>query len=155
MTSDDEPGPLTGAGRQPRPASRASTVDQGPPPASAVLRHTLDALGISQVELAEYTGLSTKHVNQIISGKVKLSPACAVKIAAATGIPAHVWCALEAAREIWEIQRENPPSAVPIEPKLRRQRDAALAGEAKLQRRVDHLEAALESARQTIALLKI
>lgn len=65
-------------------------------PAGTVLRHTLKALGISQAELARRTGLSTKHISQVISGRASIGDACALAIGEATGIPAEVWIVLDA-----------------------------------------------------------
>ena len=61
--------------------------------------HLLDALrqlGISQAELAARTGLSAKHVNQIIKGAATLTPDTAVQFDLATGTPARQWLTYEA-----------------------------------------------------------
>lgn len=68
-----------------------------PPPPGAELARVLDALGMSQIQLAKATGLSTKHVNQIISGKAALTYETAIKLEAVTGVPAARWNAAEAA----------------------------------------------------------
>lgn len=68
-----------------------------PPPPGAELLRALDALGLSQIQLARKIGLSTKHVNQICSGKAALSYETAIKLEDVTGVPAARWNAAEAA----------------------------------------------------------
>ena len=61
--------------------------------------HLLDALrqlGISQAELAARTGLSAKHINQIIKGAATLTPETAMQLDLATGTPARQWLTYEA-----------------------------------------------------------
>lgn len=60
------------------------------------LRETLEALPMSQSELASRTGLSNKHVNQIVSGIAPLTYDTAIKLERATGVSARMWNALEA-----------------------------------------------------------
>lgn len=60
------------------------------------LRETLDALGMSQAELAQRTGLSTKHINQIVQGVAALSAETALALERVTGAPAAFWNTLEA-----------------------------------------------------------
>lgn len=65
-------------------------------PPGETLRDTLDARGMSQRDLADRTGLSTKTVNQIVQGTAALTPDTAVKLEHATGVPARMWNNLEA-----------------------------------------------------------
>ncbi len=62
-----------------------------------ILKATLAGLGMSQAELSRRTGLSTKHINQIVMGTAVLSIETAIKVEEATGIPAMLWNTLEAA----------------------------------------------------------
>lgn len=73
-------------------------------PPGESLKEYLDEEGISQADLCRRTGLSTKHINQIIQGAAALSPDTAVLLYQATGISAIVWSRLEAA---WQIQRSE------------------------------------------------
>jgi HTH-type transcriptional regulator/antitoxin HigA len=68
------------------------------------LSATLKALEISQAELARRTGLSTKHINQIIQGKAGISPPVAIKLEFLTGVPAKFWNALDARFQDWIIR---------------------------------------------------
>jgi HTH-type transcriptional regulator / antitoxin HigA len=65
-------------------------------PPGETLKETLEELGIPQADLARRTGLSTKHVNQIVIGKAAISPETALLFEHATGVPAATWNALEA-----------------------------------------------------------
>lgn len=49
-------------------------------PVGEVLQRELDAEGVSQAWLARQTGLTTKHVNQLIKGHARLSVEVAVRI---------------------------------------------------------------------------
>lgn len=60
------------------------------------LRFRLEELGMSQAELARRTGLTPKHVNQVVKGAVSLSADVAQRLEYATGVPTHWWLRLEA-----------------------------------------------------------
>ncbi|GAA4168060.1 ImmA/IrrE family metallo-endopeptidase [Gryllotalpicola koreensis] len=67
----------------------------------ATLRETLEAIPLSQTELALRTGLSVKHVNQLVAGTAALTHETAIKLERATGVPASLWNALESAYRDW------------------------------------------------------
>lgn len=69
--------------------------DYAVPPGES-LRQTLDALGMSQIELARRTGISQKHINQILQGAAPITPETSLAIERATGTPALFWTNLEA-----------------------------------------------------------
>lgn len=71
------------------------------------LKEYLDEEGISQADLSRRTGISTKHVNQIIQGAATLSPDTAVRLHQATGIPAISWSQLEAAWQTHQSEIDN------------------------------------------------
>ena len=73
-------------------------------PPGETLKETLEILGISQADLARRTGLSTKHVNQIIQGTAILSAETAILLERATGVRADVWNRLEAQ---WRTQQQR------------------------------------------------
>ncbi|WP_405842550.1 XRE family transcriptional regulator [Streptomyces sp. NBC_01518] len=66
-------------------------------PPGETLKDQLDALGIPQADLARRTGLSTKHINQIVQGTAVLTPETALLLERTTRIPASMWNQLEAA----------------------------------------------------------
>ncbi len=61
----------------------------------ATLDETLETLGMSQVELAVRTGLTTKHISQIIHGKASITPETAIKLERVLGVRAGFWNNLE------------------------------------------------------------
>lgn len=65
-------------------------------PPGETLAEILDRQGMSQVELATRTGLSPKHVNQIIKGVAPITPETALDLEKVTRVPARTWNALEA-----------------------------------------------------------
>lgn len=69
--------------------------NQATPP-GASLRSTLASLGMTQAELATRTGLSLKHINQIVQGVAPLTHETALLLEKVTGVPARIWNALEA-----------------------------------------------------------
>lgn len=76
-------------------------------PAGVVLARTLKALSISQAELARRTGLTTKHVNQVIKAGAPISPTVAVAIGEATGIPAEVWIILDTFDRVQQLAADR------------------------------------------------
>ncbi len=70
--------------------SLAYVPDYAVPPGETLLE-TLDALGISQAELAERTGRPTKTINEIIKGKTAITPETALQLERVLGIPASFW----------------------------------------------------------------
>lgn len=75
---------------------RFEFTPQSASPPGETLKETIEHLGISQADLARRTGLSTKHLNQIVQGIAVLSPETAVLLERATRIPAETWNNLEA-----------------------------------------------------------
>lgn len=60
-------------------------------PPGETLRETLEALGMSQAELAERMGRPKKTINEIIKGKAALMPDTALQLERVLGIPAGFW----------------------------------------------------------------
>lgn len=65
-------------------------------PPGHLLRLVLENEHMSQAQLATRTGLSTKHINQVIQGLVTLSPEVALVLERALGVASKVWNDLEA-----------------------------------------------------------
>lgn len=64
--------------------------DQVSPPGETLLE-TLEALGMSQAELALRTGKSKKNINEIIQGKAPIATDTALQLERVLGIPASFW----------------------------------------------------------------
>jgi len=88
---------------------KSFTPDYAFPP-GAFLEERLEELRMTQVDLARRTGLSTKHVNQIVSGDVVLTPQTALLLEKVTGMPASLWNALEAQYRTWQSAQEEENS---------------------------------------------
>lgn len=55
------------------------------------LQETLEAVGMSQTELAERTGLTPKTINEIVQGKSSVTPETAIKLSAVFGMSVAFW----------------------------------------------------------------
>jgi HTH-type transcriptional regulator/antitoxin HigA len=62
----------------------------------AVLREILEKRSIRQTELAERTGLTPKHVNQITKEQIGISGDVAIRFERVLGVPTQFWMRLEA-----------------------------------------------------------
>jgi HTH-type transcriptional regulator/antitoxin HigA len=84
---------------EPRASARelipAPEADYAIPPGES-LRERLAELHMSQAEFARRTGLTTKHVNQVMQGVASLSAEVAQRLEYATGTPSWWWLRLEA-----------------------------------------------------------
>src|SRR5450756_2317855 len=67
-----------------------------PVPPGETLRDTIEAMGMSQADLSRRTGLSAKHINQIVQGTAPISPDTALALERVVGVPARFWLTLEA-----------------------------------------------------------
>lgn len=64
-------------------------------PPGETLKENLEYLHMTQNELARRTGLSPKHINEIIKGKSAITEETALKLEYVLGIPASFWNNLE------------------------------------------------------------
>ena len=60
-------------------------------PPGETLKETLEALGMSQAELADRMGRPKKTINEIIKGKAALTPETALQLERVLGIPGGFW----------------------------------------------------------------
>jgi len=65
-------------------------------PPGATLQETIDALGMTQRDLALRTGLAAKTINEIVNGKAPITPETSILLERVTGVPARMWNSLEA-----------------------------------------------------------
>lgn len=89
--------------------------DYAEPPGST-LEEALEERGMSQADLARRTGLSAKHISQIVNGKASLTPETAARLEEVLGIRASLWNRLEANYQEGLLRLE---AAVPSEDQLR------------------------------------
>jgi HTH-type transcriptional regulator / antitoxin HigA len=71
------------------------------------LRSTLAVRGLTQADLAERTGLSLKHINQITQGVAPITAGTALLFEQVTDVPAQRWNALEAKYREKLARQEN------------------------------------------------
>ena len=64
-------------------------------PPGETLLETIDALGMSQAELADRMGMAKKTINEIIKGKAPITQETALKLESVLGAPASYWNNLE------------------------------------------------------------
>jgi len=60
-------------------------------PPGETLLETIEALGMSQAELAERTGRPKKTINEIVKGKAAITPETALQFERVLGVPASFW----------------------------------------------------------------
>lgn len=65
-------------------------------PPGETLKENIEYLKMSQKELAVRTGISPKHINEIINGKAPITQETAIRFEYVLGIPASFWINLEA-----------------------------------------------------------
>lgn len=64
-------------------------------PPGWTLEEALEDLSMNQADLARHTGLSEKHISQLIKGEAPVTFDTAIKLERATDIPARLWNNLE------------------------------------------------------------
>lgn len=77
----------------------------------ALLCAVFAAQGMTQIQIADEIGVSTKHLSQIVTGKVGLSHELAFRLESVTGVPAMVWNAAEAAYRDARIRQQEARDA--------------------------------------------
>lgn len=65
-------------------------------PPGETLRLRLEEIGLTQAALAKRSGLTAKHINQLVKGAVTLTPEVAGRLELVTGVTADWWLRLEA-----------------------------------------------------------
>jgi HTH-type transcriptional regulator / antitoxin HigA len=65
-------------------------------PPGETLEETIQALGMTQAQLAELTGRPQNTISEIISGKAAITPETALQLERVLGVTASFWYNLEA-----------------------------------------------------------
>lgn len=89
-------------------------------PPGYYLRQVLEAQNISQAQLALRTGLSNKHINQVVQGAAPLTPETALMLERAVGVSSRVWNDLESAHQDVQARERSHRKLVEYESWLRR-----------------------------------
>jgi HTH-type transcriptional regulator/antitoxin HigA len=74
-------------------------------PPGEILQEMLDERYMTQVELADLTGYSFKHVNQIIKAHKAITVDCALRLEKALGVSAEFWLTAEMHHRLFEVRR--------------------------------------------------
>lgn len=77
-----------------------------------ILKDELQARNISQRKFAALIGSSYSVLNEILNGKRPITTEYALKIEAATGIPAYIWVNMQAAYNMQTARRDSRLSAM-------------------------------------------
>lgn len=77
-----------------------------------ILKDELEARGISQRKFAAIIGVSYSVLNEVVNGKRPVTTEYALKIEAATGIPAHLWVNMQSAYDMQTARRDNKLTAI-------------------------------------------
>lgn len=77
-----------------------------------ILKDELQARGMSQRKFASIIGVSYSVLNEVINGKRPVTTEYAMKIDAATGIPAHIWLNMQTAYNMQKAQHDNKLTAI-------------------------------------------
>ncbi len=77
-----------------------------------ILKDELEARNISQRKFAALIGVSYSVLNEVVNGKRPVTTEYALKIEAATGIPAHVWVNMQSAYNMQTARRNSKLAAV-------------------------------------------
>ena len=64
-------------------------------PPGGTLRETLEAIGMTQTELAKRSGHPKKTINEIIAGKTAITAGTALQLERVLGVPASFWNSVE------------------------------------------------------------
>jgi HTH-type transcriptional regulator/antitoxin HigA len=77
-----------------------------------ILRHILEERGVRQAELAERTGLTAKHINQIVTGGIGISGEVALLLERALDIDARFWTRADADYQAY-VSKQNAMAHIP------------------------------------------
>ncbi len=77
-----------------------------------MIKDELQARGMSQKKFAEIIGVSPTVLNEVLNGKRPVTTEYALKIEAATGIPAYIWINMQSDYNMQTARRDSGLSAV-------------------------------------------
>ncbi|NPD81587.1 HigA family addiction module antidote protein [Prevotella sp. PINT] len=77
-----------------------------------ILRDELEARDMSQRRFADIIGVSYSVLNEVINGKRSITTEYALKIEAATDIPAYIWVNMQTAYNMHTARRDRKLSVI-------------------------------------------
>jgi HTH-type transcriptional regulator/antitoxin HigA len=78
-----------------------------PIPPGYYLAEVLAELGMTQAGLARRIGRPTQAINEIVKGEKAITPATALQLERAIGVPAHIWTGLEGRYQLVQARTEE------------------------------------------------
>jgi addiction module HigA family antidote len=81
-------------------------------PGEILLEEFIKPLGISQVELAEWIGVSYPRLNEIVNGKRAITPDTALRLEQVFGVDAQFWLNLELAWELYQARNSKAANEI-------------------------------------------
>jgi len=75
----------------------------------------LPAAGMTAAEAARRLGVSRQALHAVLSGKTGLSAEMAVRVSRLFGGTANHWLAMQAAHDLWHVEREGAEAFARIE----------------------------------------
>ena len=77
-----------------------------------ILKDELEARGVSQRKFARMINVSYSVLNEVVNGKRPITTEYALKIEAATGIPAYIWVNMQSAYNMQTARSDKKLSSV-------------------------------------------
>ena len=78
-----------------------------PIPPGEFLGETLEAMNLTQAELARRMDRPVQAVNEIVQGSKQITPETAIQLERVLGVPAHIWLGLESEFQHAKARREE------------------------------------------------
>jgi HTH-type transcriptional regulator/antitoxin HigA len=75
-----------------------------PPHVGLEIRRQLEEIGMTQVDFARRMGLSTKHVNLLLSGKARVTVPVALGMEKVLGVRADFYIGMRDEWELWQLR---------------------------------------------------
>lgn len=77
-----------------------------------ILKDELEARGVSQRKFARMINVSYSVLNEVVNGKRPITTEYALKVEAATGIPAYIWVNMQSAYNMQTARSDKKLSSV-------------------------------------------
>lgn len=88
-------------------ATKAQVWSDLPIPPGELVAETLEALDLSQAELARRMGRPPQAINEIVHGTKEITAETAIQLERVLGVPAHIWLGLEAEYQHTKARHED------------------------------------------------
>jgi addiction module HigA family antidote len=96
--------------RKPPMGSTRSKARKPTHPGEILREDVLPELEITQGDLAEKLGVSRRTVSEILHARRPVTPDMAIRIGRFCGNGPEVWMRMQAALDLWELERSNAAS---------------------------------------------